>query len=274
MLLGKTEASTVREERQMGAHEALRAWFGSPRRRSVAGLVIALAGVPLLLGIDNCSELKTPIGSPEQGWTDPRISGVWLLSDGDNGTFTEHAGTLWVFEPFDATTWLVTRAMFQRDVSAASPPAGAPLAAPEAAASGTRDIATSVPPDVPRVVSTLRESLAEPTEMGTFKGWLTSLGGRRYLVLQEVITPSSARGFRPDAWTVFEVSLENGRLVLSFIDTSIEHLDNVTSRARAEAIIARHAGSAGFSTRAFVLHPVPRASYDDAKQALARHFKH
>jgi hypothetical protein len=110
--------------------------------------------------------------------------------------------------------------------------------------------------------------------MGTFKGWLTSLGGHRYLVLQEVITPSSARGFRPDVWTVFEVSLQNGRLVLSFIDTSIEHLDNVTSRARAEAIIARHAGSAGFSARAFVLHPVPRASYDDAKRALARHFKH
>lgn len=258
----------------MGARQALRAWFGSPRRRSVAGLVIALIAVPLLLGIDNCSELKTPIGSPEQGWTDPRISGVWFDSGGVTRPITEHPGALWVFEPFDATTWLVTRATFRRAVGAAAPPASAPIAAPEAAASGPRDIATGVPPDVPRVVSTLRESLAEPEEASIFKGWLTSLGGRRYLVLQEVITPSSGRGFRPEVWTVLEVSLESGQLVLSIINTSIEHLDNASSRARAEAIIARHAGSAEFSRPAFVLHPVPRASYDDAKQALARHFKH
>jgi hypothetical protein len=244
-------------------------WLGSPRRRSLAGLILALASMPLLLGIDACSTLKTPIGDPEKAWADPRISGVWLSAGSVDEPLAEFAGTIWVFEPFDATTWLVTLASFSKSNAPtveATPQASAPVAA-----SASTPEATAVVPSVAQVVSTLGDRRVRmDASSSTFKGWLTALGGRRFLVLQPTVDVSVQRGLRPEEWLVYAASLKDGTLILSGIDTKVEHLQDVTSRARAEGIIARHAADPTFTKVWFVLHPVPRASFDDAAKALQR----
>jgi hypothetical protein len=225
--------------------------------------------MPLLLGIDACSVLRTPIGDPARAWADPRISGVWLSSERADQALAEFAGTLWVFEPFDAKAWLVTRASFRK--SAASSVANDPQASAPAASSTSNPASTTVAPSVAQVVSTLgdrRTRLAASSS--TYKGWLTSLGGRRFLVLEPTTDVSVQRGLRPEAWLVYAVSLKDGRLILSIIDTKVEHLEDVTSRARAETIIARHAADRAFTEVVSVLHPVPRSSFDDVAQALQR----
>jgi hypothetical protein len=244
-------------------------WLGNPRRRSLAGLILALAAMPLLLGIDACSALRTPIGDPARGWADPRVSGVWLSSGRAAQPLAEFAGKIWVFEPFDAKTWLVTLASF----SNSNPPSVAsdPAASAPQAASASAPETIPIAPSVTTVVSTLGDRRARmDASPSTFKGWLTSLGGRRFLVLQPTVDVSVQRGLRPEAWLVYAVSLKDGRLILSAIDTKVERLQDVTSRARAEAIIARHASDPAFTMVEEVLHPVPRSSFDDVARALQR----
>jgi hypothetical protein len=186
---------------------------GGARRRSVAGLVIALLALPFLLGADSCyvSKLISPVGDPEHGWADPRLSGVWLAG-GDDWLKTlgkpdppsEFSATLWLFEPYDSKTWLVTWALFKDTgvpaapaSQAGTPPSeqGPPVSAPEPARASA-PLAAPIAPDVQHILETLAHERAKPQGVAIYKGWLTTLGGRRFLVLEPKLEPSSARGFR------------------------------------------------------------------------------
>lgn len=256
------------------------------RRRTLAGWAVALLLLPFLLGSDSCFLLKTPIGDPEQGWADPRLSGVWLSplegSLGGKKWPSDFSGWIWVFEPYDSKTWLVTWASFE-DVGAPEVPphpAGEPATA-QAPPSPAQEPASAGEPrpepgplDVLRIVESLGNARARPQGIVVWKAWLTSLGGRRFLVMERKAAPSTARGFRPEKWWVFRADLEGGRLLLSVLENTPENLWEATTRAQAEAIIARHATDPNFTALAFTLYPVPRAGYDAAAKALARTITH
>ena len=249
------------------------------RRRSFAGVIVALLLLPFLLGSESCfwPELKTPIGDSERGWADPRISGVWL-GELVNEEPSDFSGWIWVLEPYDSKNWLVTWVAFKD--KGESGPAAAPSDAPPAEqvspaaqqlpanVSGPRPALNAV--DVLRIIKTLGDERAGPAHIAVFKGWMTTLGGRRFLVLEPKAVPSTERGFRPESWWVFRADLQDGRLLLSVLAVDTEGLYEATTRAKAEAIIARHAADPKFATLMFTLHPVPRTAYDQAGKALGR----
>lgn len=248
------------------------------RRRSLVGWAVALLLLPFLLGSGSCYILKIPLGDPEQGWADPRISGVWLAFEGKHPKPPDFAGTIWVFEPYDSKTWLVTLAGFGVDAAFAAPPgqASAPSSS-EAQPSPAQESASAVEQrpepgarDVLRIVESLGSERAQPQGSVVFKAWLVTLGGRRFLVMEPKVAPSSERGFRPKFWWVFRADLDGGRLLLSAMDVERDGLGKATTRAQAEAIIARHAANPKFAELMLTLHPVPRAGYDAAAKALAR----
>lgn len=68
-----------------------------PIHRTLAGLALAAILLPILIGTLAC--LPVPIGNPEKSRVDPELSGVWF------DVFEE---TLWVIQPYDRRTYLVT----------------------------------------------------------------------------------------------------------------------------------------------------------------------
>ncbi len=224
-------------------------WFPviwrTPRYRSLAGLAVALAILPVLLGVLAC--LKTPVGDPERGWIDPRLTGIWL--SGDPRPSGSEA-TISIFEPYDARTWLITSV----DVGHAG------------------DAAAAVPPpesvDVLHILATLRGHPPGTASVALYKAWLTTLGGQRFLVLEPKAQPTGNTGFRPELWFPYRVQLQGARVLLSFVNVDTEHLDETTSRKKAEQIIARHAAEADFYKQRTELFPVPRAGYDQVAEIL------
>jgi hypothetical protein len=216
----------------------------APRGRSLLGAVLAVSFVPVLLAISAC--LDTPIGDPEQGWADPRISGVWLT--GLDGELADHEGYLWVFEPWDGRTWLVTLAGF----SAEAPSSDAP--------------ASLDPQEVLRLLATLAEPPARPLDVELYKAWLTSIGNRRFLVLE----PKGLRnpGFTPELWIVLHVVVKGDRLEMAFIGGADSGLGDATSRGEAEQIIARHLDDPDFYEEPMMFYRIPEAAYSDVASAL------
>jgi hypothetical protein len=236
----------------------------SPRYRSLAGLIVALLVLPVLLGTSDCVT-RTPVGDPERSRIDPRLTGIWL----SDRWSSESAAEIWIFEPYDARTWLVTRITVKAKEDQA-PKAAAPQ--PESAESTVsppqEEIVETAPRqpnvDVLRILSTLRAPDSHSASMTTFKGWLATLGGQRFLVLEPRIGPSSKREFQSREWMPMRVQLQGQRLLLSLVKTDTDDLNTVTSRQKAEQIIARHAADKEFYDDAFAkLLPVPRAGYDD-----------
>lgn len=248
--------------------------LSASRWRSLAGMAAALLVLPLVLGTDSCFVLQTPIGDPDHAWADPRMSGVWIV-DGRNVP-KEYSAQLWIFEPYDAKTWLVTVTGFSdsEHVATKAEDAGAPSASNQtlspAPATPAVPMTSNGAPDVPWIVKTLTEPRAVPGGVALYKGWAVSLAGRRFLVLEQRAEPSSKRGFRPELWFVYAADLKEGRLVLSIVNTNTEKLGEAKTRAHAEAIIARHAADPEFTEVVAILHRVPRDAYDDAGKAMQR----
>ena len=70
-----------------------------PLHRSVTGLLIAIASLPVLMSLLAC--IPVPLGDPENSRIDPDLNGLWIMEDGPDE---------WVllFEPYDKRTWLVS----------------------------------------------------------------------------------------------------------------------------------------------------------------------
>jgi hypothetical protein len=242
-------------------------------------MAIALLVLPFLVGNGSCYVLRTPIGDPEHAWADPRISGVWVTGNVEDPK--EYSAELWIFEPYDARTWLVTYSAFTdtghsvtKSVDGGTPaPTADSTPTPGSATPATSAISNEAL-DVPGIVKTLTEQRAEPGGVTLFKGWTVSLGGRRLLVLEPRANPSSSRGFLPEGWWVFAADLKEGRLVLSGVNANTEKLSEAKTRAQAEAIIARHAADPKFTEGLAILHRVPRGAYDDARKAIQRALAH
>jgi hypothetical protein len=73
-----------------------------PIHRTLAGMGIAAILLPVLIGVLAC--LPVPIGNPEKSRIDPEMSGVWF------DVFDE---TLWLIQPYDRRTYLITLYAFR-----------------------------------------------------------------------------------------------------------------------------------------------------------------
>lgn len=260
----------------------------SARGRTIIGLALAALFVPILLGITACFELKTPIGDPAHGWADPRISGAWLSGD---PLPEEHEAMLWLFEPWDDKTWLVTLLQFEHagvDESSTADEPGGPATEPDTAAAETADAMAPLaavttesteeaaedveydaerpalpPEEVVRLLQSLaEEDFTEFTSGGVFKGWLTSIGPYRYLVLEPRLGAAGQSGLEPTRWWVFRVVLKGSVMQLDVLDLGRDGLDEVTSRGEAEAIIARHGPDPEYFDSFLFLQRVPPAALE------------
>lgn len=237
--------------------------------RTAFGLAVAAAAIPFLLGNGSClTTLRTPVGDPEHGWADPRVSGVWM--DPGDGPKAE----LWVFEPYDPRTWLVRVVTLAPKQDGATEPATPDAVEPNAA--GKQSPTLSVEPagtpmsdDMRRVLE--RCAQGQMTVEGSpmlFKGWAVTLGGRRFLVLEpRPIVPRTERG--PDVedawWWPIGMELAPDRLILKSIKSN-EKLAKASTRSEAEAIISRSAADPAFYEGLGVLERVPVSSYDSLRR--------
>lgn len=185
--------------------------FAAPRSRSASGLVLAVVIIPFLLALLAC--LPVPIGNPERSRIDPAMTGVWVATEGDI------APALWLMEPYDARTWLVTWIGIDEPDAASltevAPPSTDPLAVLES------------------------EGLAEP-EIVAFKGWLTKIRGTRFLVLEPKMVVRDEAGMTPEVWFVFAVgALTEGTLELRMLNHDLDAFDDAETSADFEAAIKR-----------------------------------
>ena len=260
-----------------------------PRGRTIVGLVVGLLFVPVMLGISAC--LETPIGDPEKGWVDPRITGVWLAGDPVPEDFN---AILWLFEPYDSRTWLVTWAGYgEPDEEDPEEPAASETGAAtdgassasgsadaEAMTAGTAEaaaeetpetpVAPLTPADVLRILGSLADERVEPEGQFVFKGWITSIAGRRFLVLEPKMSVDSERAFRPEAWFVYRLALKEGRMELALVTGNMDDLTSVTSRGEAEQIIARHVADPDLYDETYPIYRIPEPSYDEVAELLRR----
>lgn len=241
--------------------------FRSPRYRSLGGFIVALLVLPVLLGTSDCVT-RTPVGDPERSRVDPRLTGIWL--SGDRWP-SESAAEIWIFEPYDVRTWLVTYITVKaKEDKAPEAAARRPEAADSTVSPSQPEIVDAASQqlsvDVLRILSAIRKRDSLSASMTIFKGWLATLGGQRFLVLEPRIAPSAAREFQPKEWMPMRVQLQGQRLLLSLVNTDVDDLDKATSRQKAEQIIALHAADKEFYDDPFAtLLPVPCAGYDDVQ---------
>jgi hypothetical protein len=258
-----------------------------PRGRTIAGLVVGLLFVPVMLGISAC--LETPIGDPEKGWVDPRVTGIWLGGDPVPEDFNAQ---LWLFEPYDSRTWLVTWVRYEEsdeeeteapaaneagtameDASATPVSADAEAVTAAAAESDAEEIqeipvAPLAPSDVLRILGSLADERVETPGQALFKGWITSIAGRRFLVLEPRMSVDSERAFRPEVWFVYRVVLKEGRMELALVTGNMDQLTSVRSRGVAEQIIARHVADPDLYDETYPVYRIPESSYDEVASLL------
>jgi hypothetical protein len=250
----------------------------SPRGRTALGVSLAVLFIPVVLGIMACFGLQTPIGDPEKGWADPRVSGAWLWGD---PVPAEHEAGIWVFEPWDGRTWLVAMVMFSatgvEDEDEEADPAEGGSADGEAGteADAEPEAETEVVPqftadDLLRVLDSLSDPQVESDYVVLFKGWLTSIGGRRFLVLEPRMVHNEEQVFGPPEWWVFRLVLEDKRMLFYPLDRDVEDLGELTARGPAEQVILRHADDPEFYDDPLVLYPVPREAFEHLSDALTR----
>lgn len=207
-----------------------------------------------MLGNGSCYNLPAPLGDPDHAWADPRVSGVWLDAD---------SGELFLFEPFDARTWLVQIVGLRMSQGAREPPGpGAGEQPQQGGTTGERpDAAGQLPADREAILQLLKEGRLTIARRAVYKGWAVTLGERRFLVLEPKGSPTQSHGFRPQGWFGFSLVLEKDRLLLKMIKGDKE-LEGVTTRSAAEAIVARRAADPKFYEEPLVLDRVPPAFHN------------
>jgi len=212
------------------------------KSRSLAGIALAAVIAPFLLALTGC--LKVPIGNPEKSQIDPTLSGVWVSRE------IEHGGGagLWLWEPYDSRTWLVTWI--------------GPETVANTEASGATPLVT------PDALTLLEQEDATIHELDVFKAWLAPIGDVRFLVLEPKMAVDA-----PDAWWTFALVTKGNDVVeLRMVNQNLGGLKDVTTSAEAEAIILRNiANPKLLDDEPWVLTRVPAADYERVEDVL-KHF--
>lgn len=213
--------------------------ISSSRARTIVGLVL-LAGLgPFLLALMAC--LKVPVGDPEKSRIDPALSGVWRVEH--NGKSSD---SLWIIEPWDARTWMLTMLDARDD-----------------------DLADDSPATTPRDVLTLLEGNG-PERIDTYKAWLATFGGVRFLVLEPKRPLHDLMGEKPEFWFAFKVQETTAERVELLLAIG-KNVDEAKTTAKAEAILRKHARDPalyGDGSESYALLPVPETEYGRVEELL------
>lgn len=153
-----------------------------PSLRTLSGMSLMLVIIPMFAGLLAC--MPVPIGNPERSRIDPEISGVWMTeSDGD-------AGELYLFQPYDKRTWLVTGATIE--------------AGPDYEG---EDLEIHTADDVVRVLGSHpvgSDGITSPTTVA-YKVWLTRLRGVRFMTWEAVGGFNEDGSHVPEYWFVWRL---------------------------------------------------------------------
>jgi len=194
---------------------------------------------PFLLALMAC--LKVPVGDPEKSRIDPALSGVWRVEH--NGRSSD---SLWIIEPWDARTWIVTMIDAKEDESS-----------DEAAATTPRDVLT------------LLESNGLKN-IDAYKAWLATLGGVRFLVLEPKRPLHDLTGEKPEFWFALKVQRPTAERVGLLLAIG-ENIDEAKTTAKAEAILRKHARDPALyddGSESYVLLRVPETEYGRVDELL------
>lgn len=195
------------------------------RKRSWAGILIAVGLIPLLLGVMACLTLPVPVGNPEKSRVDPALSGIWLTSS--DGDFL-----LMVLDPYDKRTWLVS----WTELTAKTSPESGQIDDPDSSPDNTLD--NNEEDNWESALALLNENRFDADDLALYKGWLTRIKDERFLTLEpKTFQPH----VRPEEWWVFRVRQDGeNQLNLDVVSPGFEGLSEVETRAAAEKIIRRN----------------------------------
>ncbi|MFQ5549208.1 MAG: hypothetical protein ACE5FV_13015 [Woeseia sp.] len=219
----------------------------APKVRSLTGLVLAVIIAPALLGVLAC--MPVPVGNPERSRIDPELTGVWL-------GFAEEGAVAMILDPYDKRTWHASWFTIEWDDA-------------DDAAIGEHDSAE-------KILELVQQQESTDRAVGTYKVWLTRLGGARFMTWEYQGIFDEERGFEPEFWFVFRVDSPGpGQIHLKMVDSDSDFFDvydEIETRRQAERVIRRHADDeelyGGEHAEIFRLYRARPEHYDDVESIL------
>jgi len=209
-----------------------------PLHRTLLGLAIAAAMLPVLIGVLACiPALPVPIGDPNKSRIDPALTGIWF------DVYNEH---LWVIQPYDRRTYVVSLYDFDLDdcidrpfTSPVDPDLtkdgdrlGSPDYAMDAAAiavkdddaAGSDELIEIIFPSRPEwyeggldgeaalnwykdfVIAARQDCDATLDGREVYNSWLTRLGKRSFMTMELLGAFTKHATFSPGAWFVLRLT--------------------------------------------------------------------
>jgi len=183
--------------------------------------------LPILLGVMACFNLPAPIGNPEKSRIDPAMSGIWT-----NGfDLKDDQGWIWILEPYDRRTWLVSWLIVKTFDSV-------DRKALEAE-NGLADLNQM-----------LHSDLLKLEVIAFNKAWLTDIKGHRFLVFEPKVQVSSGEPLQPESWWTMRVrAIDEDSMTVDFVDPkyrgfkeAMARFDESLSRVQIGKLIERVIG--------------------------------
>ena len=222
----------------------------TPRNRSLTGAVITVLVLPVFAGLLACiPSFPVPIGNPEKSRIDSDISGMWLADDEDQIL-------VYLFEPFDKRTWLISAVEVIEDLDYCdfeTEPEGDEEKGDEE--KEDEDDSSSSYETIIKHIEKYGSECFE-VEGGPFivKAWRTKLGGEWFMTWEGKGGFSVERGFEAEEWLVFRIDKAvPGQLRLWWMDedhVGWDVLDDIDEKDRTrrqhERVIRKYAGDEEF----------------------------
>lgn len=219
-------------------------------RRSGAGTVLALLLLPALLGVMACIELPVPVGDPESSRIDPELNGVWI-------TGSPELEAIMILDPYDQRTWLVGLLSIKcrnEGKTVSLPAKGNGVEAASSSAQGSDKQGVAVEADSAADVGegsqacsglpaaeALTSDKLEATGVTIVKGWLTDIGGIRFMTWEPKLMVDSDSGQPAPHWGVYRVQRNDpDELFLGWVNATVDGLGEASSREEAERILRRN----------------------------------
>ncbi len=222
----------------------------TPRNRSLTGAVITVLVLPVFAGLLACiPSFPVPIGNPEKSRIDSDISGMWLADDEDQIL-------VYLFEPFDKRTWLISAVEVIEDLDncdfETEPERDEEKGDEEK--EDEDDSSSSYETNIKYIEKYGSECFE--VEGGPFivKAWRTKLGGEWFMTWEGKGGFSVERGFEAEEWLVFRIDKAvPGQLRLWWMDedhVGWDVLDDIDEKDRTrrqhERVIRKYAGDEEF----------------------------
>lgn len=168
-----------------------------PSIRSTSGAFLMLVIIPVFAGLLAC--MPVPVGNPERSRVDPVFNGVWALNE---------EGDLYLFQPFDKRTWLVTGVRIEVDAELEDDDSLSEISLLEGHDVGPGGINAS--------------------SVAVYKAWLTKLGGETFMTWEQVGGFREDGSFKPEYWFVFKVEkTSKDRFTLLMLESSHEAFEDI-----------------------------------------------